>query len=236
MQIIKEGSKVLFGEEAGRIYLANSSMEALREAQVAFAGKAERLGLETDDGVIERFKHELNNKNKQRSIIMNTIKNEFDEIVKLCEEKVEEYGERASYFLEPVTEEEIVEWERETGIQIPEDYRQWLKLTGTCQMCSNIASLVFPETKQPDFLPDDYVLIGYVVGDGEVLCFSKSTGKYITYFEGKVNRTYDEFMMILYRIKKSIKGEAPKIKFTEDKIRAMMAELEEIRKNKGEIR
>ncbi|MCM1500090.1 MAG: SMI1/KNR4 family protein [Clostridium sp.] len=167
---------------------------------------------------------------------MNTIKNEFDEIVKLCEEKVEEYGERASYFLEPATEEEILEWERETGIQIPEDYRQWLKLTGTCQICSNIASLVFPETKQPDFLPDDYVLIGYVVGDGEVLCFSKSTGKYITYFEGKVNRTYDDFMMILYGIKKSIKGEAPKIKFTEDKIRAMMAELEEIRKNKGEIR
>ena len=38
---IKEGSKVLFLEEAGRIYLANSSMEALREAQAAFAGEAE---------------------------------------------------------------------------------------------------------------------------------------------------------------------------------------------------
>lgn len=31
---IKEGSKVLFLEEAGRIYLANSSMEALREAEL----------------------------------------------------------------------------------------------------------------------------------------------------------------------------------------------------------
>lgn len=30
---IKEGSKVLFLEEAGRIYLENSSMEALREAR-----------------------------------------------------------------------------------------------------------------------------------------------------------------------------------------------------------
>lgn len=37
---------------------------------------------------------------------MNAMKKEFDEIVKLCEGKVEEYGERASYFMEPATEEE----------------------------------------------------------------------------------------------------------------------------------
>ena len=53
---IKEGSKVLFLEEAGRIYLANSSMEALREAQVAFEGEAERLGLETDEDVVAMVK------------------------------------------------------------------------------------------------------------------------------------------------------------------------------------
>ncbi len=49
---IKEGSKVLFLEEAGRIYLENSSMEVLREAQAAFVGEAERLGLETDEDVV----------------------------------------------------------------------------------------------------------------------------------------------------------------------------------------
>ncbi|MCM1538698.1 MAG: AbrB/MazE/SpoVT family DNA-binding domain-containing protein [bacterium] len=48
---IKEGSKVLFLEEAGRIYLANSSMEALREAQTAFAGEAERVGWKTEEDV-----------------------------------------------------------------------------------------------------------------------------------------------------------------------------------------
>lgn len=53
---IKEGSKVLFLEEAGRIYLANSSMEALREAQSAFAGEAERLGLETEEDVVAMVK------------------------------------------------------------------------------------------------------------------------------------------------------------------------------------
>lgn len=53
---IKVGSKVLFLEEAGRIYLANSSMEALREAQAAFAGEADRLGLETEEDVMAMVK------------------------------------------------------------------------------------------------------------------------------------------------------------------------------------
>jgi len=47
---------VLFLEEAGRIYLANSSIEALREAQAAFAGEAEQLGLETEEDVVEMAK------------------------------------------------------------------------------------------------------------------------------------------------------------------------------------
>ena len=46
---IKNGDKVLFIEESGRIYIMNSSMDALREAQQEFAGEAERLGLKNDD-------------------------------------------------------------------------------------------------------------------------------------------------------------------------------------------
>lgn len=53
---IKEGSKVLFLEEAGRIYLTNSSMEAVHEAQRAFAGEAERVGLETEEDVVAMIK------------------------------------------------------------------------------------------------------------------------------------------------------------------------------------
>ena len=53
---IKEGSKVLFLEESGRIYLANSSIEALREAQAAFAGEAERVGLKTEEDVVAMVK------------------------------------------------------------------------------------------------------------------------------------------------------------------------------------
>lgn len=48
---VKEGDKVLFVEEAGKIYIINSSMEALKEAQAAFAGEAERAGLKGEDDV-----------------------------------------------------------------------------------------------------------------------------------------------------------------------------------------
>lgn len=53
---IKEGSKVLFIEEAGKIYLLNSSMEALQEAQMAFAGEAGKAGLETEADVVTMIK------------------------------------------------------------------------------------------------------------------------------------------------------------------------------------
>ncbi len=48
---VKEGDKVLFVENQGRIIMMNSSMEALRKAQAAFDGEAERLGLENEDDV-----------------------------------------------------------------------------------------------------------------------------------------------------------------------------------------
>lgn len=49
---VKEGDKVLFMEERGRIFVMNSSTQALRKAQEAFAGEAERLGLKDEDDVI----------------------------------------------------------------------------------------------------------------------------------------------------------------------------------------
>ena len=50
---IKEGDKILFVEEQGRIVMLNSSMEALRKAQSVFAGEAERLGLKDEQDVAD---------------------------------------------------------------------------------------------------------------------------------------------------------------------------------------
>ena len=53
---IKNGDQILFVEESGRVYMMNSSMDVLREAQRSFAGEAERLGLKDDDDVMEMIK------------------------------------------------------------------------------------------------------------------------------------------------------------------------------------
>ena len=50
---VKEGDKILFVEEQGRIIMMNSSMDALRKARAAFTGEAERLGLRDEQDVAD---------------------------------------------------------------------------------------------------------------------------------------------------------------------------------------
>ena len=53
---IKDGDKVVFIEENGRVVMENSTKLALREVQDAFAGEAERVGLETEEDVVDLVK------------------------------------------------------------------------------------------------------------------------------------------------------------------------------------
>ncbi len=53
---IKDGDKVIFLEEDGRIIMENSAMVALQEAQEAFKGEAERLSLKDDQDVVNLVK------------------------------------------------------------------------------------------------------------------------------------------------------------------------------------
>lgn len=53
---VKEGDKILFIEEAGKVYILNASMEALKKAQAAFAEEAERVGLKDKDDVVAMIK------------------------------------------------------------------------------------------------------------------------------------------------------------------------------------
>lgn len=53
---VKDGDKVIFLEENGRIIMENAAMVALKNAQDAFAGEAERLGLKTEEDVVALVK------------------------------------------------------------------------------------------------------------------------------------------------------------------------------------
>ncbi len=54
---LKEGDKVLFLEEDGKIVLANSSYIALKEMQDEMKGKAEESGLVSEESVNELIKN-----------------------------------------------------------------------------------------------------------------------------------------------------------------------------------
>ncbi|MBR1477389.1 MAG: AbrB/MazE/SpoVT family DNA-binding domain-containing protein [Lachnospiraceae bacterium] len=53
---IKDGDKVLFTFVGNNVVMTNASVEALHEAQNAFAGEAERLGLKSEDDVVDLVK------------------------------------------------------------------------------------------------------------------------------------------------------------------------------------
>ncbi len=53
---IKEGSKILFIQKGDNVIIKNSTMIALKNIQKEFDGEAKRLGLETEDDVVEMIK------------------------------------------------------------------------------------------------------------------------------------------------------------------------------------
>ena len=53
---LKTGDKVLFLEENGKWVIANASLVALKDAQKAFAGLAQELGLDSDGDVVKFVK------------------------------------------------------------------------------------------------------------------------------------------------------------------------------------
>lgn len=161
------------------------------------------------------------------------MKDIFNEIVEFCKEDMENYGERSSYFEEPATEEEILEWERITNIMMPESYKNWLRLTKKCQIDTTLAQFYFPQIEQPNYIPEDYVIIGNIIGDGEVVCFSKSTRKIIRYFEGRDNGEFDDFTEVIIDIKKMLKDERDGYKFS-DEVLAKFAEFDEMWRKRGE--
>ena len=50
---LKDGDKVLFIERDGRFFIDNPTKLAILEAQEAFAGLADELGLETEEDVVK---------------------------------------------------------------------------------------------------------------------------------------------------------------------------------------
>ena len=53
---LKEGSKILFIQKGNDVIIKNSAMITLENIQKEFDGEAKRLGLETEEDVVEMIK------------------------------------------------------------------------------------------------------------------------------------------------------------------------------------
>ena len=53
---VKDGDKLIFIEENGRIIVENAAMIALKNAQRDFEGEAERMGLKDEKDVVDMVK------------------------------------------------------------------------------------------------------------------------------------------------------------------------------------
>ncbi len=128
----------------------------------------------------------------------NSLTEEIKEIVSLCQQLEDRYD---SYFNPPASEEEIIAWENEHGITIPETYKDWLRFSNGSGMKGRLADFwgVKKIGSCDQFLPNDLVTIGELIGDGEYLCFSKKTGKIIWEDHGKM-REYDNLNEVINEI------------------------------------
>lgn len=63
---LKEGDKVVFVMDDDGIRVVNAAVLALERAQKAFAGEAERLGLKTEQDVVDLVKEVRREMNRER--------------------------------------------------------------------------------------------------------------------------------------------------------------------------
>ena len=53
---LKDGDKVLFLEEGNKVVMVNSTLSALKEAQKAFEGEAEKAGIKDEQDIMDLIK------------------------------------------------------------------------------------------------------------------------------------------------------------------------------------
>ncbi len=129
----------------------------------------------------------------------NSLRKEIKKLLELCRENDEESGAEDSYFEEAIEEQKMTDWEDANGVSIPESYKEWLRFSRKCRIVRNTATFWGPDEFHSNYVPDDLVVIGEMIGDGEVVCFSKETGKIILCFEG-IKEEKESFAEVLKSI------------------------------------
>ena len=130
----------------------------------------------------------------------NSLKKEIKEMLSWLDKKEADNELGRTTFAPACTEEKMAAWESANGIKIPESYKEWLRFTEECTIDGTTAQFFGPDHFRTDYVPENLIVIGEVVGDGEQVCFDKETGEIVTWFERKKNHTSNSFIDMLKRV------------------------------------
>lgn len=118
----------------------------------------------------------------------NCNQEEIAEIVTMSKQYEDECK---SDFFNGATETEIQEFEQKNEITIPEEYKNWLRFSDggeifyTLVQFYGVAHKPFIKVTNTG-LPEDLVLIGSYIGDGQYICFSKTNGNIVRFDHGEI--------------------------------------------------
>lgn len=147
-------------------------------------------------GLLSRFKRHYE-KEYQR-IQGNPLSKVLLKLVDLCEKRGPVYGYKNTIIENPIAEEEIEAWEQEQGISLSDSYKSFLKFANGVQFFSSseyisgLQGLILSD----EYLEEDYILMGATIGDGTMICMSKTNGNVYIEDHGKYEDKgdFEEFL------------------------------------------
>ena len=71
----------------------------------------------------------------------NSLMEKIKELVCLCEQIASDYGDDASWFKQPASDEMISNQENRHNVFIPETYKEWLSFTNEAQIRNSLVML-----------------------------------------------------------------------------------------------
>ena len=153
----------------------------------------------------------------------NRLSDKIKQLTKLCEKDVKEYGEDSSWFKSSTSKGRIYEWEINNKFVLPDSYKCWLDFTSEARVRSNLAffydisDFVFDD----ETVGKDYIIIGELWGDGELLCISKLNHTLVVLDHGE-EEVMDDFGEVLDELIRVLKGESGISKEMDDLLLSML--------------
>ena len=126
----------------------------------------------------------------------NSLTDNLNKLVQLTQQLS---GEYSFYYSSPLNERDIAEIEKNNNIVFPVSYKEWLQFTNEARICVAIAEFydINKILNSSSFVQGDTVIIGSIIGDGEIVCFSKSDGVLFTNDHGDIYEveSFDDILL-----------------------------------------